>query len=136
MRLRDDVPEEVKQRRLSEVIETFHATARARAPHEVGRTHVVLVEGVRIGCVCVLCASVFGFWCGSSSDSALQKSRRSSEEWSGRSDTNKKVIFPAKPADAPVKVGDYVLVQVDSATPVSLRGTMLGMSPGPALPVV
>lgn len=41
------MPEDVKQRRLSEVIDTFHSVARAKAQHEVGKTHVVLVEGVR-----------------------------------------------------------------------------------------
>ena len=56
--IRDDVPEEVKQRRLSEVIATFHATARVKAQQEVGKTHVVLVEGV---CLCRFFVITFRF---------------------------------------------------------------------------
>ena len=41
----DDVPEDVKQRRLAEVIDAFRTTAAERQKEEVGRTHLVLVEG-------------------------------------------------------------------------------------------
>jgi tRNA A37 methylthiotransferase MiaB len=43
--LQDDVPEAVKQRRLQEVIATFREGAAARNAAEVGRLHLVLVEG-------------------------------------------------------------------------------------------
>jgi tRNA A37 methylthiotransferase MiaB len=68
--LQDDVPEAVKQRRLQEVIATFREGAAARNAAEVGRLHLVLVEG---------------------------PARRSSAEVpqvSGRTDTYKRVVLP------------------------------------------
>lgn len=44
---RDDVPEDVKKRRLSEVIETFHEVAGAEAGREVQSVHAVLITEVR-----------------------------------------------------------------------------------------
>ena len=41
----DDVPEPVKQRRLAEIIATFRKGVAARNALEVGREHLVLVEG-------------------------------------------------------------------------------------------
>ena len=64
-RLVDDVPEAVKQRRLREVIETFNAGARASNAAEVGRRHLVMLEG---------------------------PSKKSADEWMGRTDTNKRVV--------------------------------------------
>ena len=92
----DDVPEEVKQRRLREVIDAFNAGARAANDREVGAVHHVLVEGV---------------------------SRKSDAEWVGRTETNKRVVFArrplpglptrdAAPAVAEVRPGDYVAVRV------------------------
>jgi hypothetical protein len=43
---RDNVPEEVKQQRLKEVIQTFFATLAEKSREEIGRRHLVLVEGV------------------------------------------------------------------------------------------
>ena len=45
-KLVDDVPSDVKHRRLREVIDTFNAGARASNEDEVARTHLVLVEGL------------------------------------------------------------------------------------------
>lgn len=44
-RLQDDVPEDVKQRRLAEIIATYRHVLHARQEGEVGRRHLVLVEG-------------------------------------------------------------------------------------------
>ncbi len=63
----DDVPVEVKKRRLSEIIELQSKIALDRNKAEVGRTHTVLVEG---------------------------PSRRSQDQLCGRTDTNKMVVFP------------------------------------------
>ncbi len=44
--MKDDVPAEVKQRRLQEIIDTFHTKAQEKnAENEVGRLRLVLTEG-------------------------------------------------------------------------------------------
>jgi tRNA-2-methylthio-N6-dimethylallyladenosine synthase len=62
----DDVPEEVKKRRLTEVIELQHEIQLERNEAEIGREHVVLVEG---------------------------PSKKSDAQLCGRTDTNKMVVF-------------------------------------------
>jgi len=62
----DDVPEEVKKRRLSEIIEQQMDIQEELNKKEIGRRHLVLVEGT---------------------------SKRSDEQLCGRTDTNKMVIF-------------------------------------------
>jgi len=94
MFLNDDVPPDVKQRRLEEVISAFQHTSQARnARLELGRLHVVLVEGPA-------------------------KTKGTEEEqglmWTGRTDTNKRVVFP----DCAVVAGPGVL---SSADVVALR---------------
>ena len=112
-RLVDDVPEDVKQRRLREVIDTFNAGARASNEEEVGRHHLVLLEG---------------------------QSKKDAAEWMGRTDTNKRVVLPhipLKPADAnshdrepslPLP-GEYVAVQITEAISANtLRAVPLARS--------
>ncbi|KAG7318882.1 hypothetical protein KOW79_017356 [Hemibagrus wyckioides] len=102
-RLQDDVPTEVKQRRLEDLISVFREEAAKLNSALIGSTQLVLVEG---------------------------ESKRSPEDLCGRNDGNVKVIFPRKdlPSDptgtntAPVKAGDYVLVKITSANSQSLRG--------------
>jgi tRNA-2-methylthio-N6-dimethylallyladenosine synthase len=62
----DDVPEEVKKRRLSEIIEQQMNIQEKLNNKEIGRRHLVLVEGT---------------------------SKRSDEQLCGRTDTNKMVVF-------------------------------------------
>ena len=85
-KLVDDVPEETKQRRLREVIDTFTRGAKAANEEEVGKLHHVLLESI---------------------------SKKSDEEWVGRTDTNKKVVVGR--ADANVGPGDFVAVKVTQA---------------------
>ncbi|MBD2720942.1 tRNA (N6-isopentenyl adenosine(37)-C2)-methylthiotransferase MiaB [Hymenobacter armeniacus] len=66
-KLEDDIPLEVKKRRLQEVIDRQQIHARARYARMVGRVHQVLVEG---------------------------PSKRSAEHLSGRNSQNQVVIFP------------------------------------------
>lgn len=111
--LQDNVPEEVKQQRLKEVIQTFFATLAEKSREEIGRRHLVLVEGT---------------------------SRRSSDDLMGRTDNNKKVVFPNMKVDAEyggastiggaaakveVRPGDYVVVEVESTTGITLLGRPL-----------
>ena len=110
-RLTDDVPEAVKQRRLREVIDTFNAGARASNDEEIGRSHLVLVEGL---------------------------SKKSEREWIGRTDTNKRVVFAreqlpaaldASRAHADVAPGDYVAVTIsESLSANTLRAVPLARS--------
>ena len=62
----DDVPEEVKKRRLSEIIALQKSISHENNQKEIGRTHTVLIEGA---------------------------SKRSEAQLCGRTDTNKMVIF-------------------------------------------
>ncbi|XP_071375369.1 mitochondrial tRNA methylthiotransferase CDK5RAP1 [Centroberyx affinis] len=107
--LQDDVPAEVKQRRLEECIGAFREEAARVNGALIGSTQLVLVEG---------------------------ESKRSARDLCGRSEGNVKVIFPkedvaVQPADsnsAPISPGDYVLVKILSANSQSLRGRALSHS--------
>ncbi|KAM5135781.1 mitochondrial tRNA methylthiotransferase CDK5RAP1 [Mantella aurantiaca] len=108
-RLNDDVPAEVKKRRLEELSAVFREEAERVNKRAVGSKHLVLVEGV---------------------------SKRSSTELCGRNDGNIKVIFPDLPvvsssspeAEVHVKPGDYVSVEITSSNSQSLRGKLLGLA--------
>uniref|UniRef100_A0A674DXJ0 Mitochondrial tRNA methylthiotransferase CDK5RAP1 n=1 Tax=Salmo trutta TaxID=8032 RepID=A0A674DXJ0_SALTR len=107
-RLQDDVPAEVKQRRLEELIGMFREEATKVNSALIGSAQLVLVEG---------------------------ESKRSAQDLCGRNDGNVKVIFPrqevaGQPTDtgtdtSPVNPGDYVLVKIESANSQSLRGHAL-----------
>uniref|UniRef100_A0A1A8ETZ6 Mitochondrial tRNA methylthiotransferase CDK5RAP1 n=1 Tax=Nothobranchius korthausae TaxID=1143690 RepID=A0A1A8ETZ6_9TELE len=103
-RLQDDVPAHVKQRRLEECISVFREEASRVNAALVGSSQLVLVEG---------------------------ESKRSDKDLCGRTDGNMKVIFPKEDAAssaAAMDAGDYVLVEILSATSQSLRGRALGHS--------
>ncbi|XP_015276372.1 PREDICTED: CDK5 regulatory subunit-associated protein 1 [Gekko japonicus] len=105
-RLQDDVPSEVKVQRLKELMAVFREEAASANAAAVGHTQVVLVEG---------------------------PSRRSPSDLCGRNDGNIKVIFPDVEIDggsgpgsaAKAKPGDYVLVEICSASSQTLRGIPL-----------
>jgi len=65
----DDVPEELKQKRLAEIIDIQRRIVAENNQYEIGRRHIVLVEG---------------------------PSKRSDEQLCGRTDTNKMVVFDRK----------------------------------------
>ncbi|NWW07696.1 CK5P1 protein, partial [Oreocharis arfaki] len=105
-RLQDDVPADVKKRRLEQLIATFREEAARANAALVGQAQLVLVEG---------------------------PSKRSASELCGRNDGNIKVIFPdAELEDAAecgasgrAQPGDYVMVKVTSASSQTLRGVPL-----------
>ncbi|NWI39250.1 CK5P1 protein, partial [Picathartes gymnocephalus] len=105
-RLQDDVPADVKKRRLEQLIATFREEAARANAALVGQAQLVLVEG---------------------------PSKRSASELCGRNDGNIKVIFPdteledAAECGAPGRAqpGDYVMVKVTSASSQTLRGVPL-----------
>ncbi|XP_029864569.1 mitochondrial tRNA methylthiotransferase CDK5RAP1 [Aquila chrysaetos chrysaetos] len=105
-RLQDDVPADIKKRRLEELITVFREEAARANEALVGQSQLVLVEG---------------------------PSKRSASELCGRNDGNIKVIFPdAEIEDAAgckalvrAQPGDYVLVKVTSASSQTLKGVPL-----------
>ena len=63
----DDLPDEVKTRRINEIIQLQNKISNEKNQEQLGKTFEVLVEG---------------------------ESKKSSSEWQGRTDGNKTVIFP------------------------------------------
>src|SRR5664279_755355 len=98
-RFEDDVPEEIKKKRLQEVVALHRIQSLKSMQNEVGKTVKVLIEG---------------------------NSKKSDEHWAGRSDNNKVVVFPknenpARPAGG-LQKGDYAEVIIESCT----AGTLIG----------
>jgi tRNA-2-methylthio-N6-dimethylallyladenosine synthase len=91
-RFEDDVPLEVKKRRLQEIVALHRIHSLKSMEKEVGTTAKVLIEG---------------------------NSKKSDEHWAGRSDHNKMVIFPKT---RHFKKGDYVNVFIESCTAGTLLG--------------
>jgi tRNA-2-methylthio-N6-dimethylallyladenosine synthase len=87
----DDVPEKVKKRRLSEIISQQMEIQEKRNKNEIGNVHLVLAEG---------------------------KSKKSDQQLSGRSDTNKMVVFDKEH----YQKGDYVAVEIRKCTSATLIG--------------
>ncbi len=92
-RFADDIAEEVKKRRLEEIIAIQNESSRERYHAQIGKTLQVLIETT---------------------------SKRSDVHWMGRSDDNKRVVFPKINPDW--KPGDYVSVKITDATQATLRG--------------
>jgi tRNA-2-methylthio-N6-dimethylallyladenosine synthase len=95
-RYEDDVPEEVKKRRIEEVIAMYRGHSLTQYQQSVGKTFEILIENT---------------------------SKRSEEHWSGRNSQNKVVVFPKGAYD--LNKGDYVMVKVTSATSGTLLGEIV-----------
>jgi tRNA-2-methylthio-N6-dimethylallyladenosine synthase len=91
----DDIPEEVKKRRLNEVIRLQNAVSLRHNQADVGKTFKVLIEG---------------------------NSRKSDRDFCGRNSQNKMCVFPKKEG---LKPGDYALVRVREATSATLLGEIV-----------
>lgn len=92
--LEDNVPEEVKLRRLNELIATQLELSNASNMKDIGKEFEVLIEGY---------------------------SKRSHDDFYGRTSQNKVVIFPKSGK----KIGDFVRVKVTSATAATLLGELV-----------
>ncbi len=88
----DDIPLAVKKRRLQDVVDLQMEMSHANNKRDIGKTFKVLIEG---------------------------NSKKSDQQFKGRSGQNKMVIFDKKEN---LKVGDYVQVKINSVT----RATLLG----------
>ncbi|GJP29267.1 hypothetical protein CLOM_g11272 [Closterium sp. NIES-68] len=130
-RLTDDVLEEVKQRRLRELVETFRETTAARYSGQVGSKQVVLVEGPNkraplsemIGKTDLGHRVTFpSSFHHHSSDSDGKHECFSPEmaDWDGRG------AGRGSGGGGNANVGDYVLVEIIGSTHASLRGVLLG----------
>lgn len=105
-RLEDDVPLDVKRRRVGEVLAVFRHRVKELFDQQVGSHQLVLVEG---------------------------ESRRSSEDMAGRNDNNTKVIFPRThvPEYLPSSVkreiqpGDYIVVKIQDCSSQVFKGIPL-----------
>ncbi len=91
----DDVPEEVKSRRLTEIVTLQH-----QQQYEILKTYIGKVEKVLIE----------------------RTSKKSDKDYSGRTDHNMVLIFPK---DERYKPGDYVDVLVERCTSASLQGRIV-----------
>jgi tRNA-2-methylthio-N6-dimethylallyladenosine synthase len=95
-RYADDVPDEVKKRRLQEIVDKQYQLSFESNQRDVGKTFKVLIEG---------------------------NSRKSDLEWMGRNSQNKVIVFPKENFD--LKPGSYVNVQVQSCNKATLMGKIV-----------
>ncbi len=95
-KLTDDIPEEVKKRRLQEIIRLQTQVSFRHNRQDIGKTFKVLIEG---------------------------DSRKSDRAWKGRNSQNKMIVFPKRGEHKP---GEYVWVRVREATSATLIGEMVG----------
>jgi tRNA-2-methylthio-N6-dimethylallyladenosine synthase len=95
-RYRDDVSEEVKKRRLYEVVSLQNRLSLASNQKDIGKTFQVLIEG---------------------------NSKKSDADWMGRSSQNKVMVFPKGKTE--LKKGDYVMVKATGCTQATLVGEII-----------
>jgi len=91
----DDVPEDVKKRRLQEVIALQRAVGFRYNQGEIGKTFRVLIE---------------------------RDSSKSDQEFCGRNSQNSMCVFPKKEG---LKPGDYVMVKIREVTSATLLGELV-----------
>jgi tRNA-2-methylthio-N6-dimethylallyladenosine synthase len=91
-RYADDIPEDVKKRRLDEVVKLQNRISLQKNKEDLGKTFTVLIEG---------------------------DSKKSSSDWKGRSSQNKTVVFPKSGSH---QKGDYVQVKIEECTGATLIG--------------
>lgn len=95
-RYEDDVPLDVKKRRLQEIVEVQNKLSQESNKADVGKTFKVLIEST---------------------------SKRSEDDWMGRNSQNKVIVFGKGAYD--YKPGDYVMVKVNSSTQATLLGEII-----------
>ena len=95
-RYKDDVAENVKKKRLQEIVEVQNKLSLASNKKDIGKTFAVLIEG---------------------------DSKRSDKDWMGRSSQNKVIVFPKEGHQ--LKKGVYVNVKVHDCTQATLLGTII-----------
>lgn len=94
-KLKDDISDDVKARRLAEIVALQRAHSLERMKEHVGKTQKILIEGF---------------------------SKKSENDFAGRSDQNAMVVFPV---NINYKKGDYVNVLIESCTSATLIGKII-----------
>ena len=94
-KMNDDVTEEIKSKRLQEIIELQQQISFEKNQELIGKEEIVLVEGF---------------------------SRKSDDFYAGRTDSNKVVIISA---DKTIQPGTYVKVKINKATHATLFGELM-----------
>jgi len=95
-RYNDDIPEDVKKRRLQEIVEIQNKLSQESNKKDIGKTFTVLIEG---------------------------DSKKNDKEWKGRNSQNKVIVFPKE--NYSLKNGDYVQVKVLDCTQATLLGKII-----------
>lgn len=93
-KLSDDVPDEVKNRRLTEIIELQGRLSEQGKQKDIGKSYEVLIEG---------------------------ESKKSSNNYYGRTSQNKVVVFPK----GNYRIGDYAFVKIIRCTQATLIGEIV-----------
>jgi len=91
---KDDVPTEIKSKRLTEIIQVQNKISKQKNTNRIGEVFDVLVE---------------------------KESKRSDQEWVGRTELNIMTVFPKGDA----KVGDLVQVKITDTTTTTLKGIIV-----------
>lgn len=95
-RYRDDVPLDIKKRRLQEVVDLQNRLSLESNQRDIGKTFKILIEG---------------------------DSKKSDKDWMGRSSEGKVFVFPKENYD--LKKGDYVMVNASDCTQGTLLGKII-----------
>jgi tRNA-2-methylthio-N6-dimethylallyladenosine synthase len=96
-KLEDDIPEATKSRRLSEIIALQLEHSEFRTREHLGKTIEILIE---------------------------KQSKKSTDQWSGRSEHNIVAVFPKEH----YQIGDFVNVKITDCTKATLIGKAVGYS--------
>ena len=95
-RFEDDVPEEIKKKRLQEIVDIQYHLSLNSNKNDVGKTFRILVDG---------------------------ESKKDNRFWKGRNDQNKVAVFEKK--EFGIKMGDYVYVKINDCTKGTLLGAFV-----------
>jgi tRNA-2-methylthio-N6-dimethylallyladenosine synthase len=96
-KMEDDIPEDVKKRRLAEIVQLQREHSEIKTKAYLNTTVEVLIE---------------------------RESKKSNDQWSGRTSQNIVAVFPKKQ----YKVGDLVNVNITNCTSATLIGDAIGYS--------
>jgi tRNA-2-methylthio-N6-dimethylallyladenosine synthase len=96
-RYKDDIPLDIKKRRLAEIVELQNRLSLESNQRDLGKRFKVLIEG---------------------------DSKKSDNEWKGRNSQNKMIVFPKN--GQPLSAGDYVEVIIKDCTQATLLGEIAG----------
>lgn len=94
-RYADDIPEEVKKRRLQEIVDKQYFLSLQSNQRDIGQIYKVLIEG---------------------------NSKKDEAAWMGRNSQNKVIVFPKE--NYGLSKGDYVMVKVTACTKGTLLGSI------------